>query len=201
MLVIAILTAMTGDNAALDSFSNIIDFMASMFNLCVMILLIEARRTRSPFTLNVALSKSVGYLPGLLLVFLLTTLVILLGTILLIVPGIIAAIGLCIAAPVYVSENHTGISQSLKRSWQLTKTHRLNIALIYLPVIGGVLLMITAMVTLPETATILWLETVVYTLIGSLMTFFFNLFSIFIYTTLREVKEGQTPDVTAAVFD
>lgn len=200
IFAVTYLTTLMGDNGV-GIISNIAEFFATTLNLCLVAFLIEARQSDKPFKLSNDISKVRGLFLPLFVVSLITGLLIFLGTILLIVPGIIAAVGLCVAAPAYIYEKRTGVSEAIKRSWKLTQDYRIIIGCIYLPLIAGIGLIFFVIFSLPETFNMPLLIAAVSMVSGSISTFFLNIFSIMIYITLREVKEGHAPDVTAAVFD
>jgi len=201
IFAVTYLSTLLGDSSGMSIVSSIAEFFASTFNLCLVAYLAEARQSDSPFNLGKATARVRENLLPLFGVSLVTGLLIIFGTILLVIPGIIAAIGLCVAAPAYIYEKRTGITDAARRSWALTKDNRLTIAGIYLPLIAGFVLIIAILFSLPEMFEGALLLSIVSTISGSIATFVTCIFSIFIYLTLRETKEGHTPEVTAAVFD
>lgn len=206
-LTFSMLTVTTGDNPLINLLGSVIDFIASTLSFCLMAFLFEARLTGKAFAIKSSLLMGRQYLLPIFGISLFNGLVIGFGTLLLIIPGIILFVGLCVAIPAYIYEKRTGISDSLRRSWELTRNHRLTIAIIYLPLLSAMALLIFVLFQFygsfspDDVLPALLIDAVIFTLVGSLITVTFNLLSIIIYTTLREVKEGQTPDVTAAVFD
>jgi hypothetical protein len=100
-----------------------------------------------------ALTRATPFVGQLVLYSIMFSLIVGLGMILLIVPGVILACGLVLATPIIVLEPGAGASAALGRSWALTKGSRLKIfallltlvVLIYIPifalgVVGAILL-------------------------------------------------------------
>lgn len=201
IFAVTYMSAQLGDPSGMGVVTSLAEFFATTFNLCLVAFLAEARQSGTPFKLGKAAEAARSNLLPLFGVSIVTGFIIILGTILLIVPGIIATIGLCVAAPAYIYEKRTGITDAARRSWTLTQNHRLIIAGIYLPLIVGFALIIALLVILPERFDSALLMSTISTVSGSIVTFVTCVFSVIIYTSLREVKEGQTPAVTAAVFD
>jgi uncharacterized membrane protein len=86
---------------------------------------------------------------------LLTALIIFVGFLLLIVPGIIASVGLGFA-PYFVIDRGTGPTDSLKQSWDITKGYKwqlflFGLALIGLNLLGLIALVVGLLVTIPVT--------------------------------------------------
>ncbi len=84
---------------------------------------------------------------------LLAGLIIFVGFLLLVVPGIIASLGLGFT-PFVVVERGIGVTDSLKESWRITKGHKLQLlllglALIGLNILGLIALVIGLLVTIP----------------------------------------------------
>jgi hypothetical protein len=118
-----------------------------------------------------------------------------LGLILLIVPGIIAALALMVTIPVIVAEDATAFS-AMDRSNNLTKNHRMAI-------LGGgfvlILVVIAAFVALglfPDS-----LYDVLSSLLLPLATILGSCFSAATYVNLVAAKEGGDPASIAAVFE
>jgi hypothetical protein len=130
-----------------------------------------------------------------------------LGFVLLIVPGVIFAIGWSVAVPVRVVER-TDIRGAFKRSWELTKGYRWKIFWLILmyAIVAYLAAFLTALVAgvsflaattaLNNTPYIVleWLLRVVLAVITSIGI-------TAIYYELRTVKEGMAPEELAAAFD
>jgi hypothetical protein len=119
----------------------------------------------------------------------------LLGLVLLIIPGIIAALALMVAIPVIVAEDESAFT-ALDRSVNLTRGHRMSI-------LGGafviLLIVIIAFVVLelfPDSV-----YDVLSTLLLPLATILASCFSAAAYVNLVAAKEGGDPASIAAVFE
>jgi hypothetical protein len=148
------------------------------------------------------------FLP-LFVVNLISTLVIILGCILLIVPGVMVALAWCVAGPALVAER-TGITQVFNRSAQLTRDNRWRILglvaifFIIAAIIQGVVSAIggavsgggvAGMVTFSPTRIVL------SGLVSSVTTAFTYTGLAALYAQLRELKDGVGSESLAAVFD
>jgi hypothetical protein len=97
-----------------------------------------------PLSARDALGRSTPYMVRILICSLLMALVIGLGFMLLIIPGIILGVGLALAIPTVVLEPQTSASGALSRSWELTRGARWRIfglgitllVLLYVPVVA-----------------------------------------------------------------
>ena len=130
-----------------------------------------------------------------------------LGFVLLVVPGIIVAVGWSVVVPVRVVER-TGVKETFSRSWDLTKGHRWKIfwlvvmyaivsylCALLVAALAGISFMASARV-LNNTPFIVmqWLLQVVLAVITAVGI-------TAIYYELRTVKEGLGPQQLAAAFD
>lgn len=153
-----------------------------------------------PFNLGDAFGVAFGRFFPVLGVAICFGFAVVLGSILLLVPGLIALSALYVALPACVMER-TGVFESLGRSSELTKGHRWRIFGIFLVIIvvsmvvGGVLELMTAAIG--------------GAIAGMVVNFVWNAFyaaynSVAIavmYHDLRVLKEGIDVDRIAAVFD
>lgn len=139
-------------------------------------------------------------LPAIGVAFL-VSIIVALGLILLIVPGVIAACVYAVAIPVAVAERG---SSALSRSAELTRGHRMTIFLTYLvllviliviSVVLGIILGLLGAVLPPV------LFGVLGVLIGAAVTPLYSCASIVIYQRLRESREGVNAMTLAEVFD
>jgi uncharacterized membrane protein len=97
-----------------------------------------------PISAREALARATPHLGRILICSLLTTLVVGLGFLLLVIPGIILAVGLALSIPAVVLESGTSASAALSRSWELTRGSRWRIfglgltlmVLVYVPVVA-----------------------------------------------------------------
>jgi Uncharacterised protein family (UPF0259) len=95
-----------------------------------------------------AFRRAAPFIGRLISLGVLSSLVILLGVLLMIVPGVILACGLCLATPAMVIESLTSSTAAMGRSWSLTRNFRFKLfgalvavfILMYLPFValGGV---------------------------------------------------------------
>lgn len=129
-----------------------------------------------------------------------TTVLVSIGMILLVVPGIIIALMICLAIPVLMVEN-PGIVGSLQRSRALTKGYRWHLFGIFLlafviTVLVNVLVPIPFGLVLPDAA-----ATVLAVLLQLFTTVFLATVLAVSYHDLRVAKEGVSTAQLAAVFD
>jgi uncharacterized membrane protein len=95
-----------------------------------------------PISAREALDRATPYIGRILVCSLLLALVVGLGLLLLLIPGIILAVGLALAIPAVVLEPRSSASAALSRSWELTRGARWRIfglgvtllVLLYIPV-------------------------------------------------------------------
>ncbi|HET9727044.1 MAG TPA: glycerophosphoryl diester phosphodiesterase membrane domain-containing protein [Gemmatimonadales bacterium] len=97
-----------------------------------------------PLTAREALVRATPHMVRILIASLLMGLVILLGFLLMVIPGVILAVGLAVAIPAVVLEAGRSASGALSRSWELTRGSRWRIfglgltlfVLLYIPVVA-----------------------------------------------------------------
>lgn len=139
-------------------------------------------------------------LPAIGVAFL-VSIIVAVGLVLLVVPGVIAACVYAVAIPVAVAERG---SSALSRSAELTRGHRVTIFLTYL-VLVVVLLVITFVLGLGLGLLGSFLPPVLFgvfgVLIGAAITPMYSCASIVIYQRLREEREGVNAMTLAEVFD
>jgi hypothetical protein len=154
-----------------------------------------------------ALSTGFRLVVPVFIISLLALLGMVLGMVLLVVPGVMLAIAWCIVVPVRVVEG-TGISETFGRSRALTKGHRWRI--FWLIFIYGIIVLILSLLTTVVTGVgithantvqgnipyiaVSWLLQVVLAVITSVGV-------AAIYYELRTAKEGISPQQLAAAFD
>ncbi|MGZ3304486.1 MAG: hypothetical protein ACXU8U_01390, partial [Asticcacaulis sp.] len=179
----------------------------TLFNLMALSAITEASILRS-------VDKKVNYgsilghallnaLP-LFIVGFFTTLLVMAGFILLIVPGIIWALCTCVSVPAYVGQRDIGIFGAIGKSFQLTRSHRWALLLLFI-VIGLAQMVVgwsfgVASFALPGgvggTAAV-----VLSAAINGIDSLIMQIFVAAIYVCLRESKEKLSPTGAAAVFD
>lgn len=141
----------------------------------------------------------------IIIIAVITTLLVGIGMILLIVPGIIIALMICLAIPVLMVEN-PGTLASLSRSRELTKGSRwrlfglLLLAFIVTSIIGFVVPLPFDLL-LPLEGPLSFLGTVVGIAVQVFITVFFAVLLGVAYHDLRVAKEGVSTEQLAAVFD
>lgn len=97
-----------------------------------------------PISAREALNRATPYIGRILVCSLLMALVVGLGFLVLLIPGVILAVGLALAIPAVVLEPRSSASAALSRSWELTRGARWRIfglgvtllVLLYIPVIA-----------------------------------------------------------------
>lgn len=164
-----------------------------------------------PLSAREALMRSAPYMGRILIAWLLMALVVFLGSLLIVFPGIILAVGLAVAIPAVVLESGRTASAALSRSWELTRGSRWRIfglgitllVLLYLPVLA-----ITGLVAvlLPRGAAAAFgpasTATIVALAIGGLVQLFvYPLFYCVLtvtYYDLRVRKEGFDLELLAS---
>jgi uncharacterized membrane protein len=164
-----------------------------------------------PLTAREALMRATPYMGRILIASLLMAVVIGLGFLLIVFPGVILAVGLAVAIPAVVLESGQSASGALSRSWELTRGSRWRIfglgitlfVLLYIPVvaIGGVMAMLipsgaTAGFGATSTATIVALA-----IGGVVQLFIYPLFYCVLtvtYYDLRVRKEGFDLELLAS---
>jgi hypothetical protein len=148
------------------------------------------------------LSTAIANILPLMAIGLISVVAILLGMVVLIVPGIILWLMLCVAVQVRVVE-HKGIMDSLNRSAQLTKGCKgqvFGILAIYVAVIIAIELIIR-LAMIPRAGEAYTLLYLVVTLLIQIVLGLLNAVgTTSIYYELRLVKEGVGPEQLAAVF-
>lgn len=181
----------------------VLSMLFYFINMSVVTELTVTRAVNRPFDIGPALKRSLINIVPLFIVMVLCGLAIMLGFILLIIPGIIVSVALSVAIPAYVAESRTGITDALKRSWELTKNHRWAILLIFLliaifgAIFGGIIQAVSMIFASQSPALIIGLNSI----IEGLYTLISTVFTVVIYVVLRESKEGNAPEATAAVFE
>ncbi|KKJ76890.1 hypothetical protein WH95_10715 [Kiloniella litopenaei] len=159
--------------------------------------------TGRDISIGECLSKSLSVLVPVILSGLLAYVIILLGTVLLVVPGIFAAICFFVVIPVVVVER-PGIFASLGRSADLTKGNRWSILGLFLVImlIAIVLGFISNFITIFFVGTSLnVIAIVISTVVQVITTTFFLIVGAVTYNNLRNSKEGVSSGEIAAVFD
>ncbi len=125
------------------------------------------------------------------------------GLLLIVVPGVVAAAGLFVAVPVAMAEPRlVGTTQTLWRSWALTKGRRLGVLVVALVALGFLLALIAIAEAIAATVPAPWyvapaLEQAAFVL-GSGLLFTAPAVA---YHDLRVEKEGVSADELVKVFE
>ncbi|HEX8257701.1 MAG TPA: hypothetical protein VF589_08700 [Allosphingosinicella sp.] len=149
-----------------------------------------------------SLAMAVKLLLPMIGIAILTTMIVGIGMMLLVVPGIIAYIMLIVAVPVLVEERN-GVIGSMQRSRALTKGSRWRI-LVLLLLFGIIYFAVSMLATFALGAigigSALDAMAVVQSLTGGIVALIVGAMLASLYVELRTVKEGATPDGLADIF-
>jgi hypothetical protein len=158
-------------------------------------------------TLAVSLTAACKSALPLLAITILSTLGIIVGFVMLIVPGVILALGWIAVVPACVIERKSTF-ESFRRSWTMTKGHRLAIfGVMVVAVVGtGVLLLVIMLLSGSlalaaggnSGAAILWIMSL---FAGCVVSVFSGTLLGVIYHELYFIREGHAPVVPSSVFD
>ncbi len=157
-------------------------------------------------SMTASLMQALRRILPIILVAIITTILVWIGTILLIVPGIIVALMLCVAIPVVMVEG-PGVLASLSRSRALTKGSRWRLlGLLLIAFIGTAL--VTMIISMVVGLVMVFFGTVgatVSTIVDLALQLFTTVFLAVLlavaYHDLRVAKEGVSTAQLAAVFD
>lgn len=157
-----------------------------------------------PLSVGEALARAAPRMPMVYLGGLLATLGILIGTIALIVPGILLGLAWSVGGIVATVEN-AGF-KSFGRSAELTRGNRLSLFIIFLVyAIAGVVVSFAARtlsgVALTTTAPPLWLTLGLQPLASAVVAIFSTATLVSAYVELRGVKDGLAASSLASLFD
>lgn len=155
------------------------------------------------FALGGAFVRALKNLIPLIVISILLSLAIMLGMILLIVPGIIVTLMFYVVMTAYIAEPGLGILGAFKRSRELTKGHRWGILAIVL-IVAICIAILNMIVALPlglsapgEAGPVV---IALSAFISAVTTIISLVFTIAIYTSLRRAKDTHTPETVAEVF-
>lgn len=148
-------------------------------------------------SLGACVSQAIGKILPLIGLGILMTLGIMVGLVLLVIPGLILALMWIVAAPVMMAEDK-GIVDSLKRSAELTKGSKRWIVLLFVVyiVIATVLGLFMMPFAFAGTAAVALVGLVINTLTGAIQ----GTGIAAVYVDLRMAKEGGNSDALADVF-
>lgn len=154
-------------------------------------------------TLGSTLSVGVSQWPGMLGVSMLSGLGMVLGLIVLIVPGVLLMIVWSVATPARIADG-PGVTAALSRSFALTKGFRLKI--FALLAIGFAITAVAMVLSLAIGAVAFGMESlgidiVVALVLGMVLPLMTNIGAASIYQELIAIKEGGGVETTASTFD
>jgi uncharacterized membrane protein len=165
-----------------------------------------------PISAREALERATPYIGRILVCSLLLALVVGLGFLLLVIPGIMLAVGLALAIPAVILEPRSSASAALSRSWELTRGARWRIfglgvtllVLLYIPVLaitGLLALLVSPGQAVVGSASILMMA--VLAVSGIVQMFIYPLFYCVLtvtYYDLRVRKEGFDLELLASTL-
>ena len=147
-----------------------------------------------------SIARGLQRLGPILLTSILVGIIVALGTVLLVIPGIIASVILCVAIPACVVER-LGPIESIERSSYLSRGYRWPIFGAFLA-IGIVSIVADALITgLTKGAESVWLSPAISLVWNTLVTAYQTVLVAIMYHDLRVVKDGIDLEHIASVFD
>ena len=159
----------------------------------------QALRGR-PVRAGESMARGLQRLGAVLLTSILTGIIVALGTILLVIPGIIASVIMCVAIPACIVER-LGPIESIERSSYLSRGFRWPIFGAFFAIgIAGIIA--NALITaLTKGSELVWLDPAISLVWNTLVTAYQTVLVAIIYHDLRVVKDGIDLEHIAAVFD
>jgi hypothetical protein len=155
---------------------------------------IVGERFGRKLTFGQALSRAVRLFLPMIGIGVLSGLAIMVGLILLVVPGVIVAVGLSVAAPARALEG-PGVTRALQRSWDLTRGHRWRLFAFFALLWGGLLLVALALGVLVGLAGLFqetnsYADLIAESLISGVIAVAPPIFAAVAYLELRRANEG-----------
>jgi hypothetical protein len=205
----AVSASATGDPTAMLGVLTSPGFLLSMLIAILCSVLLQAAIVRASILdlrgdrvdIGTTLVESLKLVLPMIGLSILTSVVVGIGLVLLIVPGIIAFIVLVVSVPALVSE-HKGVIESMSRSSELTKGSRGKIFLLLL--IFGVLYWIASfvagLVINPMLLSSPMLGVILQAIFSSIVSLVGAVMVASLYVELRMVKEGVSEQGLAAIF-
>jgi hypothetical protein len=188
------------------AFASIGGLVVALFNLMSLSAITEVAILRSvnkPVNYGALAGHALMNAIPLLIVLIFVGLLVGLGFIMLVVPGVIWALCTCVSVPAYVGESKLGIFGAIGRSFQLTRDHRWSLLLLFIVIYVGLMVvsggLSAALFALPGGMTNLP-AILARGFVSGLVSLVIHVLVASIYVSLRESKEKTTPDATAAVF-
>ncbi|MFT3996192.1 MAG: hypothetical protein QM667_02205 [Asticcacaulis sp.] len=173
-------------------------------NLSVLTEIAISGIARREFRLAAALGRGLINMVPLVIIGLLSGFAIGLGLLMLIVPGIILSMALCVTSTAYVAEGGTGLFASFSRSFHLTENHRWALlGLFIILLVAQILLSLIAEAPMALVGQGMARPVIggVTSLIGVVSDVVTIVFNTAIYAALRDAKEGRPAEATADVFN
>lgn len=148
-----------------------------------------------------ALGTSLQFVVPLIIIGILQGLGIMLGLILLIVPGIILALAWSVVVPAFVTEK-TGLTGAFGRSYELTKDNWLNLFVLFLVtgIVIGIIGWIIGIIATMIGGGNLYITLTINSIWELLTTIFYVTMGASVYVELRNVKEGIEPNRLQDIF-
>lgn len=201
VLYLAFEMAADSDNTLLYTVYDIAwELLAASVCQAIVVLLVFQHMRGKPIRVGDAIRRGISRFVPIVATSCIVTVVVLLGTLLLFIPGIIARTAFSVALPVCIVEG-LGPVASMSRSAQLTRFYRGGIFGTFLAVgivnliVGG---LIGAIFRHPNTAVVFAIALYVWVVV---LTSLIAVVTAVMYYDLRVVKEGIDIEQIAAVFD
>lgn len=194
---------MTGMGMTSGIILGLVSAILSLINYSMVTELAVTGLVGRKFELGASIGRAFANILPLIAIGILYALAVMLGMILLIIPGIIIGVALSPCFAVYIAERGTGIGGALSKAWKLTENHRW--ALFFISIIVGLATSIlSTVVQSPVLIMAASLSPLVILGVSTLASVIVNtvtlVFSVACYVLLRETKEGKTPEAAADVF-
>ncbi len=159
----------------------------------------QALRGR-PVRAGESMTRGLQRLGAVLLTSIVTAIIVALGTLLLVIPGIIASVIMCVAIPACIVER-LGPVESIERSSYLSRGYRWPIFGAFFA-IGIAEIVANALISgLTKGSELVWLDPAISLVWNTLVTAYQTVLVAIIYHDLRVVKDGIDLEHIAAVFD
>jgi hypothetical protein len=173
--------------------------LAALCQAMIVYATFQALRGR-PVRAGESMARGLQRLGAVLLTSIVTGIIVGIGTILLVIPGIIASVIMCVAIPACIVER-LGPVESIERSSYLSRGYRWPIfgaffALGIAEIIAGALI-----TGLTKGSELVWLDPAITAVWNTLVTAYQTVLVAIIYHDLRVVKDGIDLEHIASVFD
>lgn len=173
-----------------------------LFNLAAITEVAILRAVGKPVTAGAVISHALGNILPIFVISIMVGVIMVLGFVLLVVPGVMFMLAAYVAIPARVGEPGLGLWGSVQRSFDLTRNHRWMIFLLLIVfglLIGAV--SSAANMTITQFSSFGSLAaTMSRVIVSGVQSVLDNVLVVAIYVSLRESKDKATPDQTANVF-